>query len=183
MSQGNPTEQPVSFAIVGCGLIGKKRATALGRIAGARLRFACDLDASRASAVSALAENCEPSGRFEEVVRHPEVRAVIVSTLNASLVPIALAAVNAGKHVLIEKPGALGSAELATLSGPSSRGNVAVRIGYNHRFHPGLQKAREIVDSGVLGPLMFLRVATATAAARATTANGGPTRSSPAAAS
>jgi predicted dehydrogenase len=85
------------------------------------------------------------------------VDAVIVATLNGSLVPIALAAIQAGKHVLIEKPGALNVSELRTLVGPTTTEKIAFRIGYNHRFHPGLQKARELVDSGVLGPLMFLR--------------------------
>jgi predicted dehydrogenase len=85
------------------------------------------------------------------------VTAVIVSTLNASLAPVALAAVNAGKHALIEKPGALGAAELRALGAEAQKHKVLVRIGYNHRFHPSLIKAREIVDSGALGPLMFLR--------------------------
>ncbi len=152
-----PTEKPLSFAVVGCGLIGRKRTTALGKVAGTRLRFACDLDRARAAAVAALAPGAEPAARFEEVVAHPEVDAVIVATLNASLAPIALAAVRAGKHVLLEKPGALGAAQLRALAREATEGGVAVRIGYNHRFHPGILKAREIVDSGVLGPLMFLR--------------------------
>jgi predicted dehydrogenase len=148
---------PLSIAIIGCGLIGRKRAVALGRVPGARLRFACDLDAARAAGVAALAPGCEAAGVFEAVVAHPEVDAVIVATLNASLCPIALAAIRAGKHVLIEKPGALGASQLRGLAAPASERGLAVRIGYNHRFHPGLQRAREIVDSGVLGPLMFLR--------------------------
>jgi predicted dehydrogenase len=91
------------------------------------------------------------------VVADPEVDAVIVSTLNASLAPIALAAVKAGKHVLLEKPGALGSRELSQVRTAAGASGSIVRIGYNHRFHPGLQKAREIVDSGALGPIMFIR--------------------------
>jgi len=149
--------KPLSLAIIGCGLIGRKRATALAKVPGVRLRFACDLDAPRAEDVAALCPGCEASTRFEQVVANPETDAVIVATLNASLAPIALAAIRQGKHVLVEKPGALGAAELRGLAGPAAERGAAVRIGYNHRFHPGLQKAREIVDSGALGPLMFLR--------------------------
>ena len=82
---------------------------------------------------------------------------VIVATANHALAPLALEAVRAGKHVLIEKPGAISSAELETLSAEAAARGVQVRIGYNHRYHPALQKAREIIDSGAIGELMFLR--------------------------
>jgi len=65
--------------------------------------------------------------------------------------------VRAGKHVLIEKPGAIAAAELEVLALAAKQTGARVRLGYNHRFHPALQKARELFESGVLGPLMFLR--------------------------
>ncbi|MBM3852349.1 MAG: Gfo/Idh/MocA family oxidoreductase, partial [Verrucomicrobia bacterium] len=71
--------------------------------------------------------------------------------------PIALEAVRAGKHVLVEKPGALNSAQLRTVREAAVRTGARVRLGYNHRFHPALRQARELVDQGQLGPLMFLR--------------------------
>jgi len=148
---------PLNFAVIGCGLIGKRRAAALAQVPGARLRCACDLDAKRASEAAALAPGCGTATDFRSVVADAGVDAVVVSTLNASLAPIALAAANAGKHVLIEKPGALGASGLRDVQAAAAARNVRVRIGYNHRFHPGIAKAREIVDSGGLGPLMFVR--------------------------
>ena len=150
-------DRPLSFAIIGCGLIGKKRAAALSGIQGARLKVACDLDPKRAEEAARIAPGCVTEGDFLKAVADPTVDAVIVSTLNASLAPIALAAIQAGKHVLIEKPAALAAAGLRELEKAASAGRVRVRLGYNHRFHPGMLKAREIHDSGVLGPLMFLR--------------------------
>jgi predicted dehydrogenase len=152
-----PDDRPLSFAIIGCGLIGKKRATALSKHAGARLRLVCDLDPQRATDAARIAPGCATEIDFQKAVADPAVDAVIVSTLNASLVPIGLAAIKAGKHVLIEKPGALGTSGLRELAVAAKVQNVQVRIGYNHRFHPGIRKAREIHESGVLGPLMFLR--------------------------
>jgi predicted dehydrogenase len=150
-------EKPLSFAIIGCGLIGRKRAAALSKVAGTRLHVACDIDASRSEGVARTSPGCKAATDFKEVLADRSVDAVIVSTLNGSLAPIALAAIGAGKHVLIEKPGALNAEELRGLEGPAASRDLRVRIGYNHRFHPGLAKAKEIVDSGVLGPLMFLR--------------------------
>jgi predicted dehydrogenase len=87
----------------------------------------------------------------------PAVSAVIISTLNSSLAPLSLAAVRAGKHVLVEKPGALSTDELREVQGAAAHSGLRVRLGYNHRFHPSLQKARALVDTGALGPLMFVR--------------------------
>jgi predicted dehydrogenase len=148
------SEQPL-FAVIGCGLIGRKRVAALGP--GPRLRFACDLDSARAADLARLAPGCEVTTDYRVVMDDPAVTAVIVSTLNASLAPIALAAVRAGKHVLVEKPGALNAAQLRTIATAAKETGARVRLGYNHRFHPALQKARALVDGGELGPLMFLR--------------------------
>jgi predicted dehydrogenase len=147
--------EPLNFAVIGCGLIGRKRVHALGR--NPPLLYACDLDAARAADLAQLAPGCTPVTDYHAVLADARVDAVVVATLNAALAPIALAAVRAGKHVLVEKPGALNAAQLRTVRAAAQETGSRVRIGYNHRFHPALQKARELIDAGALGPLMFLR--------------------------
>lgn len=148
------TEQP-QFAVIGCGLIGRKRVIALGP--NSPLLYTCDLDASRAAALAQLAPGSTPVTDAAKVFADPRVDAVIISTLNASLAPLALAAIRAGKHVLIEKPGALNAAQLRALREAARATGVRVRLGYNHRYHGALLKARALVDAGAMGPLMFLR--------------------------
>jgi predicted dehydrogenase len=145
----------LQFAQIGCGLIGRKRATALA--AQGRLRYACDLDAARAASLAEMSPGCLAITDPTVALHDPAVDAVIISTLNASLAPLALAAVCAGKHVLVEKPGALGSVQLREIQTAAAPKAARVRLGYNHRFHPGLRKARELVEAGAVGPLMFLR--------------------------
>jgi predicted dehydrogenase len=147
--------EQLNFAIIGCGLIGRKRAAALG--ATARLRYACDLDAARATSLAQLAPGCQAIGDYHAALADPAVDAVIVATLNAALAPIALDAVRAGKHALVEKPGALNAEQLRAVQAAAVQTGTRVRLGYNHRFHPSLRQARELVDTGALGPLMFLR--------------------------
>jgi predicted dehydrogenase len=154
---GDKTQTPLRFAIIGCGLIGRKRATALKGLDTAQLTHTCDLDAARAADVAKLAPGCQPLTDYRVILSDPSVTAVIVSTLNASLAPITLEAARAGKHVLVEKPGAISAAQLEEIAAAAKKTGARVRLGYNHRFHPSLQKARSLVDSGVLGPLMFLR--------------------------
>lgn len=148
------SEQP-NFAIVGCGLIGRKRLKALGE--NPPLRYTCDLDAARAADLAALAPGCAAVTDFHAVLADAHVDAVIVATLNAALAPITLAAVRAGKHVLVEKPGALNAAQLRAVRDAAQKTGARIRLGYNHRYHPALQKARALVDSGGMGPLMFVR--------------------------
>lgn len=149
--------QPLGFAIVGCGLIGRKRAAALSKIPGTALRWACDLELKRAQDIAGSAPGARAAVDIREALADPSVQAVVIATLNASLAPLALAAIRAGKHVLVEKPGGLNAAELRPVDQAARAAGVRVRVGYNHRFHPGWLKAREILDSGALGPLMFLR--------------------------
>ena len=83
--------------------------------------------------------------------------AVIVCTANAALTSVAETCIRAGKHVLVERPGAASTTGSLPAGGAVGRAGTLVRAGYNHRYHPAFRKAREIVDSGSLGALMFIR--------------------------
>jgi predicted dehydrogenase len=141
-------------AIIGCGLIGRKRRGALGDC---RLVACADLSIERARALAADRPGVLVSDRWQDAVAHPEARIVIVATTNEALAPVAEAALNAGKHVLIEKPAGRSVAEIDRLIEASHRSGTLARVGFNHRYHPALQQARAIIDSGTLGPLMFVR--------------------------
>ncbi len=149
-------QSSLRFALIGCGVIGRKRVSATrNRVV---YRYTCDLDLSRATELARLAgPECQPVADFQTALADPAVDAVIIATLNASLAPLTLAAVKAGKHVLVEKPGALSAGQLREIQTAARETGARVRIGYNHRFHPALLKARELIDAGALGPLMFLR--------------------------
>jgi predicted dehydrogenase len=142
------------FAIVGCGLIGRKR---LGSLGAGQFSVACDLEISRAEELVATAGHGRATADVDDALHDSAVDAVVVSALNSSLAPIARKAIVAGKHTLIEKPAGVSVAQIDELIELSHEHGVQVRVGYNHRFHPGLLKARELIDAGAIGPLMFLR--------------------------
>jgi predicted dehydrogenase len=145
----------VRLAIVGCGLVGLKRARTLGREH--QLVAAVDTNLERARSLAEQFSGVHVTTDWREAVCRSDVDALIVATTNQCLAPVSQAAIEAGKHVLVEKPGARNSAELKPLITASKTHEVCVQVGFNHRYHPGFQKAREIVDSGALGPLMFVR--------------------------
>jgi len=140
--------------IVGCGLIGEKRARALG--AQGKLIACADINVQKAEEL-ANKYHATPMSDWKQLLLLPEINIVIVSTLHDALAEISLAAVKAGKHVLVEKPAARSYQELLPILDAAEKGNVKVRVGFNHRYHPALQKAKKIVDSGSLGHLMFIR--------------------------
>lgn len=143
------------MAIAGCGLIGRKRLRAFSPQN--RLVVAADPVLQRAEELARAAPGASATSDWHQAVQRPDVDAVIAATSNDCLAAVALAAIKAGKHVLVEKPAARNSAELLPVMEAAAAHNVRVQVGFNHRFHPAFQKAREILDSGALGPLMFVR--------------------------
>lgn len=148
-----PIESP-RVALIGCGLVGEKR---MKLLAPGQVTVTCDLNLERARKLAALSAGCEATDSVEKTIASPNVDCVMVATVNASLAPIAKQALAAGKHVLAEKPGAISVREIEELESTSRKSGALYRIGYNHRYHPAFLKAREIFDSGALGPMMFVR--------------------------
>ncbi len=144
----------IRVAIIGCGLIGQKR---LNNLPPGSVTVACDLQLDRAKKLAAQSPGCIATDSVAQAVTSPNVDAVMVATLNASLAPIALQAVKAGKHVLVEKPAGISVAEIKKLEAAAKKTGALVRVGYNHRYHPACLKAVELFQSGALGPMMFVR--------------------------
>ena len=141
-------------AIIGCGLIGRKRAQAL---ANCRLAVCCDSVGDRAESLASTAAGAVALTDWQSAIQRPDVDIVLIATMHDMLAPIACAAAAAGKHVLMEKPGARRAAELDEVRAAADRTGARVRVGFNHRYHRAFRKAREIFDSGALGEMMFVR--------------------------
>jgi predicted dehydrogenase len=138
--------------IVGCGLIGDKRAAALGEDA---LISCFDPDAERAAALAAT-HGGEPASTVEELLAEaPEV--VVVATPHDRLAGLAVEALVAGAHVLVEKPAGIGVAEVDRIAAAAEAAGRRVKVGFNHRFHPAIERAVAEAHSGRFGELMFAR--------------------------
>ena len=94
---------------------------------------------------------------WKKAAAHPEADIVIVATTNAWLTPAGQYALEHGKHVLVEKPGARSAQELKPFLELARKARTKVKVGFNLRCHPAMLKARKIIDSGILGELMFVR--------------------------
>lgn len=144
----------MNIAIIGAGLIGYKRADNLPKTE--KVSLVCDLIPGKAKEF-ARKYSCGYTTSWQEIISNPQIQAVIVSTTNKMLAPIASKAIEKGKHVLIEKPGGKNVRDFRQVTDAYRKNPVVVQIGYNHRFHSSIIKAKAIVDSKIHGPVLFIR--------------------------
>ena len=146
----------MNIAIIGAGLIGGKRAKALEHFPEDTLRVVCDVDGDRASAIAGE-HSCATCSDWAEAIAMPDVDVVIIATINSVLEPIAVAALQAGKHVLCEKPLGRNALEAERMVAAADEAGMLLKTGFNHRFHPGLWKAKAIATDGGIGEVFAIR--------------------------
>jgi predicted dehydrogenase len=146
----------MNIAIIGCGLIGQKRAAAAAKLGG-RVVAVADNDPARAEFLARQTKTARVAADWHEAAQAQDVEAVVVATTHDALAAITRSALEAGKHVLVEKPAARSARELEPVAELAARRGSVVKVGFNHRFHPSFRRARELVDAGELGPLYYIR--------------------------
>jgi predicted dehydrogenase len=146
----------ISVGIIGAGLIGSKRAKAIAETGLGRLYSVADIDKKKAKTL-AKTYGSHSTDDWKEVVNNRDVNLVIVSTVNKFLKPISIAALKAGKHVLCEKPLGRNAVESTAMVKAAQENDVLLKCGFNHRFHPAIQKAHKICREGSIGELTHAR--------------------------
>jgi predicted dehydrogenase len=141
-------------ALIGCGNIGSRRAQHAASHARSTLRLVVDTDEPRAEAL-ARQHRCNHATDWRAVLE-AGVEAVIVSVPTKSVHEIVPRLLDAGLHVLCEKPLGRNLAEAREITSLARARGVVLETGFNLRFDPGLQKARALVSEGAIGELYFL---------------------------
>jgi predicted dehydrogenase len=93
---------------------------------------------------------------YEDILKDDDIDAVVLVTPNSQHVPQMIAAAEHGKHVFVEKPFALTSADAALAVAAAKKAGVTLGLGYNRRFHPEINKLRKIIQSGELGTILHV---------------------------
>jgi len=147
----------MKIGIIGCGLIGTRRAL-VAREAKDEVALVADINQDRAKETGKTLET-DWTDDWNAVVQHPEIEAVVVATVNKSLLPITLAAFQKGKHVLCEKPLGRNAQEAKQMVEAALAAKKILKTGFNHRHHHAIWRAHELVQAGKIGPLMNIRAA------------------------
>jgi len=146
----------LEVGVIGCGLIGEKRGVALSQFPDCHLKSVYDINPERSRQ---LAEKfgCSVVQSSDEIFEDKEIGIVIVSPINKYIAPISVKALQSGKHVLCEKPPGRNLKETKQLCEAASQSKGRLKVGFNHRHHPAISKAKELMDHGGIGPLYYLR--------------------------
>lgn len=143
----------LGVAVVGTGFWGKNHARVYKELENTNLVAICDVNADRAKAI-ANQYGVKAYTDSAVMLKDPEVEAMSVCTWSTMLAQEALKGLNAGKHVLVEKPMATDTQQAQTLLDTAKANGLHLTVGFLMRFIPGLQQIRSAVESKKIGELV-----------------------------
>ena len=147
----------ISICVIGTGRAGMIHAKAIARIDGARLAGLVDSDEERCR------KACHELGistsylTYQEAIADSRIDAVIVATPTDFHADIVIAAAEAGKHILCEKPMAMKVLECEQMILAAEKNRVKFQIGFMRRFDRGFQQANEVVARGDIGEVVLVK--------------------------
>ena len=145
----------MKILVVGCGSIGERHIRNLKRLSVDKI-IACDTNSERLALIKEKYDIQETYTELQEAMNQG-IDAVLVCTPPSTHIPIALEAIDHKAHVFIEKPMSNSLDGVDELIKKASKNRLIICVGYNFRFHQGLKLAKEIVDRGEIGKILFVR--------------------------
>ena len=148
-------QRPIGLAVVGAGYWGPNLVRNFASSPHYRLSWLCDMDKSRAIQVLGPYSTVGATDDLDVVLADERVDAVAIATPAGTHLDLALAAMRAGKHVLIEKPLAATYADGLRLVEEADRAGLVLMCDHTFCYTPAVRKIRELVHSGEIGDLLF----------------------------
>jgi predicted dehydrogenase len=142
----------LQVGLVGCGVVGRKRAAALGND-----KLVVCYDTVESAAHSVAAEFGAHAVASLDDLFAAGCDVIIVAVTHDQLAGISCRALEAGADVLVEKPGGIGLADVERLCEAAERTRRRVKVGFNHRFHPAIRAAADEALSGNHGDVLYVR--------------------------
>jgi predicted dehydrogenase len=147
--------QCVGVAVIGCGYWGPNLVRNFAKAEGARVVAICDMDLKKLAANTRLFPGIEQMVNFRDLLNDRRIDAVAIATPVHTHYELALAAIRAGKHVLVEKPLAQTSAQVRHLIDEAEQKNVILMVDHTFIYTPAVQKIRELIRDQALGDIYY----------------------------
>ena len=148
-----------NVAVFGAGAIGLDHISSFKQHPAANVIAIADTSADRASEAAKLYSVPSVSTDYREVLARDDVDVVSIALPNYLHAPVGLAALKAGKHVMIDKPMATNARDAAKLVNEAKKRRVQLMVGQNNRFSPDVQTLKQLVLDGVLGEVYHAKTA------------------------
>lgn len=146
----------LSTALVGAGMWGRHILRALCAIPAIDLRLVVDTSAQARLRAQSIAPKILMTDNLQQALDDPTIEAIVLATQAMTHANLAVAALDAGKHVFVEKPLCMSLAEGDRIAQAALRSKRQVMVGHLLLYHPAVQKLRNVVRSGELGTLRYL---------------------------
>lgn len=143
----------IKFGIIGAGAIAYSSCREISSHPRAQIKGACDLNGQRLNRLQQTFSIPTVYSTSEALLENPDIDAVYIAVPNAYHAPIALQALAAGKHVILDKPFALNLAQAKEVTDLAQQQDRIFMLGMNQRFVPSSQIIKNLVSNGVLGEL------------------------------
>ncbi|MBV8714370.1 MAG: Gfo/Idh/MocA family oxidoreductase [Chloroflexi bacterium] len=147
---------PVRVAAVGCGYWGPNVIRNLSEVPGFELAWVCDADPARLAPVATRYPTAKGTTRIDDIFADPTVHAVYIATPVSSHYRLVKRALDLGKHVLVEKPLATTVERAEELAEIARARGLTLLVGHTFVFSPPVRKVKELIDSGMLGPIYYV---------------------------
>jgi predicted dehydrogenase len=154
-TDADPELRPVGIAVVGAGYWGPNLVRNALQSPATQLIAVCDSDLARASRLASSFSGVDATHDLRQLLDEPMVEAIAVATPPVTHLEVAMAAIEAGKHVLVEKPLASSYAEGRALVNAAEERGVVLMCDHTYCYTPAVQWIRELVHSEVLGDVQF----------------------------
>lgn len=146
----------INVGVVGCGYWGPNLIRNFASLHDAKLQAVCDLNVQRLKHIQDLYPSVEGFTDYGRFLSEGNLDAVVVATSVGLHHPMAKAALEAGKHVLVEKPLAKSSAQCADLIEVANRKGLTLMVGHTFLYSSVVRRIKQIVDAGDIGELRYI---------------------------
>jgi predicted dehydrogenase len=156
LTQQETADERTIVAVVGLGYWGPNIVRVLQDFGDVEMRYLCDLDESRLERYGRRYPSARTTTSFEEVLADDEVQAVCLATPVFTHHSLAMQALEAGKHVLVEKPLAPSREKAEELIELSHERDLVLMCGHTFLYSPPVREVKRLIDEGELGDLFFI---------------------------
>ena len=149
-------KETLTIAVAGCGHWGPNYIRIFSSFDNVAVKYACDLSKPKLDRVHRQFPQVTVTQDYNALLRDPDVDAIVIATPSSTHFSVAKGALEAGKHILVEKPITVTSADALALIKLAEEKKRMIFVGHTFLYNPGVRKMKEIIDAGKLGAIYYL---------------------------